>query len=766
MRKLFAFAAAFAAAVFCGCYGVLFLCPLAVIIACVPRENRPARAALAAAGLAAGLLWGWAYDELVVAKADALAGGTHRLEATVIDWPRQTAYGISVPIQAQGLGILLYADLEYETLTPGDGISVIAACRRSDFIKGEISDYYPAKGIFLTAKAYGEMTVTAPDRVPVRYFPHAAAKALRESIKTVFPADTAAFLVGLITGDKTGLSDSVISDLQRTGTAHVVAVSGLHISFLAGLLTLLIGRRRRLGAAVIIPLVFLFAAVTGNSPSALRAALLCCSVLLAPLLGRESDPPTSLAAALMMLLILNPYAAADIGLQLSFASFAGINLISQPLIEKWAKRLRLGELWKQIKKTGSTHRISARIESMLRSAVGRAARGGISIVAVSLGAILFTTPLTAYYFGAVSLIAPIANLLTLWAVSLAFAGGLIIALAGLLAPGAGAVLGFVFAAVPRYFLRVISLLARFPYAAIPMESFYYRAWLWFAYGIVCLFLLLPGERKKPLPALGACMLTLLAAALFTRAAFLGGDLTVSVLDVGQGQSVLLISGDRTALIDCGGNKQENAGDIAADYLQSVGERKLDVLILTHYHSDHTNGVLELLERLEVGTLLVPDVEPESELRELILTGASKQATAVTYITNAYSFSMGDATFTVYPPMGEDDVNEECLSILASAGSFDVLMTGDMGVSSEEQLVERGALPDIELLVVGHHGSKYSTSETLLDAVKPETAVISVGYNSYGHPTEETLGRLEENKIQIYRTDTVGTVTVKVREGSE
>ncbi|MPN09026.1 ComE operon protein 3 [bioreactor metagenome] len=198
----------------------------------------------------------------------------------------------------------------------------------------------------------------------------------------------------------------------------------------------------------------------------------------------------------------------------------------------------------------------------------------------------------------------------------------------------------------------------------------------------------------------------------------------------------------------------------------MGERKLDVLILTHYHSDHANGVLELLERLEVETLVVPDVEPESVLRQTILKDASKQGTAVMYITNRYTFSMGQAVFTVYPPMGEDDANEECLSVLATEGSFDVLMTGDMGDSSEERLVQQGSLPDIELLVVGHHGSKYSTSEKLLDAVTPETAVISVGYNSYGHPTEEILDRLEKNKIQIYRTDTAGTVTVKLQEGSE
>ena len=117
---------------------------------------------------------------------------------------------------------------------------------------------------------------------------------------------------------------------------------------------------------------------------------------------------------------------------------------------------------------------------------------------------------------------------------------------------------------------------------------------------------------------------------------------------------------------------------------------------------------------------------------------------------------------LYPPLGEGDLNEQGLTVLCSAGDYDALITGDMAGSTEKKLVEQYALPDIELLVVGHHGSKYSSTKDFLNAVQPETAVISVGDNSYGHPSDEALLRLVAAGCEIYRTDLQGNVLVSVK----
>ena len=129
------------------------------------------------------------------------------------------------------------------------------------------------------------------------------------------------------------------------------------------------------------------------------------------------------------------------------------------------------------------------------------------------------------------------------------------------------------------------------------------------------------------------------------------------------------------------------------------------------------------------------------------------------VTDGAVAELGETTLRVFPPLGAGGSNEEGLSVLGSAGEFDVLVTGDMNAAVERRLVKYGNLPETELLVVGHHGSGYSTSGELLQTIQPQWAVISVGYNTYGHPAEETLARLAQYGCDIYRTDWSGTVTI-------
>ena len=124
-------------------------------------------------------------------------------------------------------------------------------------------------------------------------------------------------------------------------------------------------------------------------------------------------------------------------------------------------------------------------------------------------------------------------------------------------------------------------------------------------------------------------------------------------------------------------------------------------------------------------------------------------------------ALGGAALTVCPPVSKGDANEEGLTILCSTGGFELLVTGDMNAATERKLVETCALPDIEVLIVGHHGSKYSTSAELLEAVRPEVGIISVGENSFGHPTEEAMGRMAAAGMTLYRTDWQGNILIRV-----
>ena len=314
----------------------------------------------------------------------------------------------------------------------------------------------------------------------------------------------------------------------------------------------------------------------------------------------------------------------------------------------------------------------------------------------------------------------------------------------------------------RYLDWVVPRLARAPFSALSTSSFYYLAWLLFVYVLLLLGLLYRGKKGWKTPVC-ACLAALCASLLFHARSFQAGDMTAAVLDVGQGQSVLIRLGDHYTLVDCGGDGPDDPGDTAADCLQGLGRDRLDLLVLTHFHDDHANGVPELLERLSVSAIALPDVEEDSPLRREILTLAEEKGIPLWWVRRDTTVELEKGQLTLYPPLGAGEANELGLSVLAGAGGLDLLVTGDMSGDVEGMLVEHAGLRDVELLVAGHHGSASSTSQALLNALQPETAILSVGRdNAYGHPAPETLERLERAGAEIYRTDRDGTVTVRTR----
>lgn len=761
MRKLCCFAAPFGAAVFlavCLLPEAFWLpagglCALLALPGLLLQGERRIVWVIAAFGLAAGLGWSGVYTGLFHASARGLDGTEQTAAAAVTGWPREAAYGCSVtvrltPEQGPAVNALLYLepleDGSLPELKPGDQLRFTGRFRRADTIAGASSDYYYSKDILLFAYA-DTAEVQRPEHSSPRYWPAYVSRALKESAARCFTEDAAPLVTSLLTGDKSTLPGGLYSALRRTGLAHVVAVSGLHMSFLAGGLSLLLGRRRRLMAVVGISLMFFFAAVAGNTPSVLRAAFLHTFMLLAPLVEREEDKATSLSAVLLLLLLQNPYAVASLSLQLSFASVAGIYCFTGPLYRRWTANLPQGN--------GLRTRLLRGLASWLAGTL-----------AVTTGAAVFTTPLTAYYFQMISLISPLSNLLALWAVSGLFMAGLVTAVLGVFLPGAAALLALPLSWLARLITWIALTLSRLPFAAVGMDSVYLRLWLLLVYLLLALWLFWRGKRSRPWVPVGTGLLCLCAALGFQFLGRTGGPLTVSVLDVGQGLSAAFYAEGHALLVDCGGSGPEDPGDTAADYLQSLGLTRLDTLILTHFHADHAGGVPQLLARLEVDTLVLPAVTPEDPLRLEIEAAAQASGAELLWVTDPMELTLGGARLRVFAPLGAGSANEEGLSVLCSSGDFDVLITGDMDGTIERRLVKYGDLPDIELLVAGHHGSKYATSEDLLLAVQPEYAVISVGYNRYGHPAPEVLERLAAAGCEIYRTDWSGTLTFTVRDG--
>ena len=280
-------------------------------------------------------------------------------------------------------------------------------------------------------------------------------------------------------------------------------------------------------------------------------------------------------------------------------------------------------------------------------------------------------------------------------------------------------------------------------------------WLVFCYVLLGIFLL---SKKKKAKLLVCCMVLVLCLAVVASWAELWTDqCRMTVLNVGQGQCILLQADGKTYVVDCGGTYEEDAANLAAETLLSQGISRIDGLILTHYDEDHTGGVPLLLSRISCDALLVPDAEDEKGVLDTITPLVRGNVISV---QEDLILSFGDTAITIFGPVVSDSSNDSCLAVLFQSGTCDILVTGDRGSTGEWVLTKTGNLPQLDVLVAGHHGSKHSTTEELLDATNPQIVVISVGRNSYGHPAQELLDRLEDRGITVYRTDVHGNLTLR------
>ena len=693
--------------------------------------------------LMVSLLYFSAYRALVRQPVQALCGGEHDFSAAVCDWPEATEHGAKVTIRLHGLlgaKAVYYGDDDLLSLRPGDALSGTAWWNDVAAIGDGDLRQFSSRGVYALLYDRDTLTVQPAPDMPLGYAPQYAAKALRDKLAQLWDDPSVlGFLTAELTGDKSLLPESDYVAMQETGLAHIFAVSGLHCAFLVTLLSLLIPptHRRTLCAVASAVLVF-YMLLTGLSPSVARACVMQLFLLSAPLFRRGSDPLTSLAAALTVILLVNPYAVGSVSLQLSFAATLGMVLLSGRLYKSFTGWYR-----------GRNRAVRAALSFLAAN------------LAATLGALVFTAPLTAYYFNILSLVAPLAGLLAVPAAGYAFMSAFVSALLGLVWTPLGLLAGYVPLLLVKYILWVAHLLLAVPYHAVYFTNVYLRVWLLYVYAAFLGCAVTPDGKRKYALASALTVLTLAACLWLNSRWQQYGAFRAAVLDVGQGESVALCSGSEAALVDCGSsNSYVDAGSVAADALQSAGIRRLSAVIVTHYHADHTNGLTEVLTRLPVDTLYLPDIEDEYGVRDRLVSLAAHQGADVVFVTEPTRIALGEAVLTVYPPLlTTGDLNEQGLTALATAGDFDLLITGDMAGQTEQLLAQTYPLPDVEVLVVSHHGSRYSSDESFLRAITPDNAVISVGDNRYGHPAEETLRRLQAVGATVWRTDQQGSIRI-------
>ena len=639
-----------------------------------------------------------------------------------------------------------------------------------------------------------------------------ARRRLRDEIDTLCGArlQVGGVLRAMLLGDRSFVERSESTDFQKTGVFHVLVVAGLHVGAIAVFL-FWIGRSLRLTpvwtALSTLTVLLAYVAVVEQRPPVIRAALMTAIVVIGGLFFRRLDLLNSAGLAALILLVAKPLAVRDSSFQLTFLAIGCIAGLAAPWLEKtvqpYVKALRG---WRDVTRDSAHEPRATQFRIDLRAAVrwisshvpasagnssghALACSIGVSLrvwelLVITLALQIGMLPLIARDFHRVTLSAPLVNLAAVPMTGIVVPLGFLTLGCGLILPALGKLLGVSLTWVTMLLVHVVQWFAHFP-------GWSYRvpgppAWLVAVFLAAGLFLAVAARISKPWSGWASRGLAgVLAASALTIAMYpfaprwSAGKLELSVLDVGQGDSLLVVSPHgRTLLIDGGGafggftGREEHNGidpgeEAVSPYLWSRGFQKLDVVALTHAHQDHIGGLTAILENFRVGTLWIGREVESPALANLEKVARERKIPIVHEIRGGSFLWDGVETQFLWPEIPLEEVgsapkNNDSLVLRLKYGERTLMLPGDAEKQAESAVLDENSKEMLraDVLKVGHHGSKNSTMSRFLAAVHPRVAVISAGEdNPYGHPSLELLERLSAAGVWILRTDRDGAVHV-------
>lgn len=603
---------------------------------------------------------------------------------------------------------------------------------------------------------------------------------LSKSIEDGLPIPQSALAQALLLGLRGQLPPDVVEDFRATGTSHLLAISGLHVGVLL-VLTMaaadkLLGRRRQLYLLFPLAAIWFYALVSGLPVSVVRAAIMGTAYLAALGLGRPRSALPALAFSAAVMVGVSPRVLMQVSFQLSFAALAGI-ILALPyqarISEAITSRARLSGTWWQLW-------------------FWQGSRWLMPALVISAAATLATWPLVAFNFDRIPLLGIFATLLALPALPFILLGSLATAALGSVHPLLGQFFGLLTWLPLTYLLGLVALLPPLTVSGTWVGAPLIWAW----YAVLGGLLLLPGgmarirgtaarlnsEAKRLLagpsdgsmpfvPSLGFVVLAvaLAAAGVFMwLQVFSGpdGKLHVYFFDVGQGDSVLIVTpGGKQVLID-GGPEAESGTRALAGPL-SPRDRSLDLVFLTHLDSDHSRGLLEVLDRYRVGKALVGLEHPSEAMYSRWRAVLERRQVKSLPVRSGYLVELepGISLEVLNPPSSPFGgapfgQNNNALVLRLVHGRISYLLTSDVEAEAESYLVRHSPTLKSTVLKVAHHGSRTSTTALFLQEVQPALAVISAGSgNQFGHPHPEVVDRLESTlgPEALFRTDRDGTI---------
>ena len=567
-------------------------------------------------------------------------------------------------------------------------------------------------------------------------FIHNIQKYIRDTINGTLTDEEGNLLLAILLGDKDKLSEDIQESFKTSNLSHMLAVSGAHVSYIILGLTYvlqnsIIGKKN--GKIVCIIFLLAFMAITNFTPSVTRACIMAILTLFSSIIYRKSDVYTNISVAALITLIFNPYSLLDLGFQLSYGGTIGIIIFIKRIQEK-----------------KSNSKVINYIKQM---------------ALVSIYANIIIIPIMMYHFNTVSFTFIISNIMASPILGIIVITGFLFIIASITVKPLTRLIAIFIKPILSILIKISQICSKLPFSNILVVTPYmFNVISYYAIILYCI-----KSKKNNKCKIIICLLIVLILINFIIYIF-PQKLRIFFIDVGQGDSTLIITPDKkTVLIDGGGSDSFDVGEkVLLPYLLDRRILKIDYVLISHFDTDHCGGILTIMEKVKVKNIIISEQAEHSENYERFKKLMIHKKIRLIEVKKGDKIKIGRySEFKILFPtsrlLSENPLNNNSIVAQFNYNNFKMLFTGDIEKLAEQQILKtEKAEIRADILKVAHHGSKTSSIPEFIKAVRPKIALIGVGKNNtFGHPNQQTIKNLENIKCRIYRTDLQGEIIIKI-----
>lgn len=567
-------------------------------------------------------------------------------------------------------------------------------------------------------------------------FIHNIQKHIKDTRNGTLTDEEGNLLLAILLGDKDKLSEDIQESFKTSNLSHMLAVSGAHVSYIILGLTYvlqnsIIGKKN--GKIVCIFFLLVFMAITNFTPSVTRACIMAILTLFSGIIYRKSDVYTNISVAALITLIFNPYSLLDLGFQLSYGGTIGIIIFIKRIQEK-----------------KSNSKVINYIKQM---------------ALVSIYANIIIIPIMMYHFNTVSFTFIISNIMASPILGIIVITGFLFIIASITVKPLTRLIAIFIKPILSILIKISQICSKLPFSNILVVTPYmFNVISYYAIILYCI-----KSKKNNKCKIIICLLIVLILINFIIYIF-PQKLRIFFIDVGQGDSTLIITPDKkTVLIDGGGSDSFDVGEkVLLPYLLDRRILKIDYVLISHFDNDHCGGILTIMEKVKVKNIIISEQAEHSENYERFKKLMIHKKIRLIEVKKGDKIKIGRySEFKILFPtsrlLSENPLNNNSIVAQFNYNNFKMLFTGDIEKLAEQQILKtEKAEIRADILKVAHHGSKTSSIPEFIKAVRPKIALIGVGKNNtFGHPNQQTIKNLENIKCRIYRTDLQGEIIIKI-----